>query len=201
VKTPFPTADFTTCIPQIRATTPEVVVTVLPGADFTNFMKQASQFGLTKETKLYAPVVDVPFDQATGQEIIAGTHGGANFHFSLAEKLPSAKAFVEAFEKKFNTKPSGYASYQYNAVKAWAAAVEQAGSLDQKKIAEQLKTAKFDYSSGPAFIRSCDHQIFQTVHIMVGRTATQGTQGFRDFVLSIEPDEKYERSCEELGHK
>jgi len=201
VKTPFPTADFTTFIPQIRATTPEVVVTVLPGADFTNFMKQASQFGLSKETKLYAPVVDVPFDQATGQEIIAGTHGGANFHFSLAEKLPTAKAFVEAFEKKFNTKPSGYASYQYNAIKAWAAAVEKAGSLDQKKIAENLKGAKFDYSSGPAFIRQCDNQLFQTVHIMVGRKETQGAQGYRDFVLSIEPDEKYERSCEELGHK
>jgi len=61
----------------------------------------------------------VPFDQATGQEIIAGTYGGSNFHFSLAEKLPSAKTFVEAFEKKYNAKPSGYASYQYNAIKAW----------------------------------------------------------------------------------
>jgi hypothetical protein len=43
--------------------------------------------------------------------------------------------------------------------------------------------------------------LFQTVHIMVGRKETLGTSGYRDFVLSIEPDEKFERSCEELGHK
>jgi branched-chain amino acid transport system substrate-binding protein len=200
-KSPFPTSDFTTFIPQIRATQPEVVVAVLPGADQTNFMKQAFQFGLNKETKLYVPVVDVPFDQANGQANIVDTYGGSNFHFALAEKLPSAKTFVEAFEKKFNTKPSGYAAYQYNAVKAWAAAVEKAGAMDQKKIAEQLRGMEFDYSSGKAFIRKCDHQLFQAVHIMKGRAETQGSQGFRDFVLSIEPDEKYERTCEELGHK
>jgi branched-chain amino acid transport system substrate-binding protein len=199
-KSPFPTSDFTTFIPQIRAAAPEAVVAVLPGADQANFVKQATQFGLNKETKIYLPVVDTPFDQANGQANIVDTHGGSNFHFALAERLPSAKTFVEAFEQKYNAKPSGYAAYQYNAVKAWAAAAEKAGALDQKKIGEQLRGMEFDYSSGRSFIRKCDNQLFQAVHIMKGRAETQGAQGYRDFVLSIEPDEKYERSCEELGH-
>ena len=199
-KSPFPTSDFTTFIPQIRATAPEVVISVHPGADQANFLKQATQFGLSKETKIYNPVVDTPFDQANGQANIAGTHGGSNFHFSLADRLPSARAFVEAFEKKYNAKPSGYAAYQYNAVKAWAEATEKAGALDQKRIGEQLRGMEFDYSSGRSFIRKCDHQLFQPGHIMRGRDETQGTQGYRDLVVSIEPEEKYERTCEELGH-
>ena len=199
-RSPFPTSDFTTFIPQIRATAPEVVISVHPGADQANFLKQATQFGLTKETKIYNPVVDTPFDQANGQANIVGTHGGSNFHFTLADRLPSAKAFVEAFEKKYNAKPSGYAAYQYNAVKAWAAATEKAGALDQKQIGEQLRGMEFDYSSGRSFIRKCDHQLFQPGHIMRGRDETQGTQGYRDLVVSIEPEEKYERTCEELGH-
>ena len=145
--------------------------------------------------------VDTPYDNTTGQANIVNTFGGANFHFALADKLPNAKAFVEAFEKKYNAKPSGYAAYQYNAVKAWVAATEKAGALDQKKISEQLRGLEFDYSSGKSFIRKCDNQLFQAVHIMKGRSETQGTQGFRDFVISIEADEKYERTCEELGHK
>ena len=173
---------------------------VLPGADQTNFLKQSFQFGLNKEMKIYVPVVDLPFDQAHGQANIVDTYGGANFHFELAEKLPSAKAFVEAFEKKYGAKPSGYAAYQYNAVKVWAAAAEKAGSIDAKAVGAQMRGMQFDYSSGPSFIRACDHQLFQAVHILKGRAETKGTQGYRDFVLSIDPDEKQERSCEELGH-
>ena len=200
VKSPFPTSDFTTFIPQIRAAQAEVVIAVLPGADQTNFLKQAFQFGLNKETKLYIPVVDTPFDQANGQANIVDTFGGANFHFSLAEKLPSSREFVDKFEKRYGAKPSGYASYQYNAIRAWAAAVEKAGALEQKKIAENLRGMEFDYSSGKSFIRKCDHQLFQPLHIMKGRSETQGTQGFRDFVLSLEPKEEFERSCQDLGH-
>ena len=107
---------------------------------------------------------------------------------------------VDAYAKKYNgDMPSGYAAYQYNAVKAWAEAVEKAGTIDAKAVAAKLEGMQFDYSAGKSFIRKCDHQLFQAAHIMKGRAETQGAQGFRDFVLSIEPDDKYERSCQELG--
>jgi hypothetical protein len=41
-----------------------------------NFLKQATQFGMSKETKLYSPVVDVPFDKQNGQQNITDTYGG-----------------------------------------------------------------------------------------------------------------------------
>jgi ABC-type branched-subunit amino acid transport system substrate-binding protein len=199
-KAPFPTPDFSPFIPQIRASGADVLIEIHPGVDQANFLKQAAQFGLTKDVKVYTAVIDTVSDKADGQANIAGTFGGANFHYGLAEKSASAKKFVDAYAKKYNgDMPSGYAAYQYNAVKAWADAVTAANSIEPKAVAAKLEGMKFDYSAGPSFIRKCDHQLFQPVHIMKGRTETQGAWGFRDPVLSLEPDEKYERSCAELG--
>src|SRR5215831_10112285 len=80
-KAPLGTKDFTTFIPQIRAFSPEVTIVVNGGDDQANFLKQAAQLGLSKESKLYSPFVDVPFDKQNGQPNIAGTYGGTNFYW------------------------------------------------------------------------------------------------------------------------
>jgi ABC-type branched-subunit amino acid transport system substrate-binding protein len=198
-KAPLGTKDFTTFIPQIRAASPEVTIVVNAGDDQANFLKQANQFGLSQETKLYSPVVDVPFDKQNGQQNIADTYGGANFYFAIQDQLPSAKKFVDAYRQKFNEMPAAYGSYQYDALKAWAAAVDKAGSLDPLKVEAALEGMSFDYSSGQSFIRKCDHQMIHPVHIMKGRSETQGDSGYRDLVTTIAADEKYERSCQQLG--
>ena len=198
-KAPLGTKDFTTFIPQIRAAAPDVTIVVNAGDDQANFLKQAAQFGLSKETKLYSPVVDVPFDKQNVQQNIVDHYGGANFYFQIADQLPSARKFVDAYQKKFNEMPAAYGSYQYDALKVWAAAVEKAGSLDPAKVEAALEGMTFDYSSGQSVIRKCDHQMIHPVHIMKGRAETQGDSGFRDLVISIAADEKYERTCAELG--
>jgi ABC-type branched-subunit amino acid transport system substrate-binding protein len=198
-KAPLGTKDFTTFIPQIRAASPEVTIVVNAGDDQANFLKQASQFGLTKETKVYIPVVDIAFDKQTGQAGIAGTYGGANYYWELGNQLPSAKKLDDAYMAKYQEHAISYASYQYDAIRTWAAAVEKAGSLDPLKVEAALEGIQFDYSSGQSFIRKCDHQLFHPVHITKGRPETQGTAGYREVVSSIAPDEKFERSCEQLG--
>ena len=198
-KAPLGTKDFTTFIPQIRAAAPDVTIVVNAGDDQANFLKQANQFGLAQETKLYSPVVDVPFDKQNGQPNIADTYGGANFYWAIQDQLPSAKKFVDAYRQKFNEMPAAYGSYQYDALKAWAAAVEKAGSLEPLKVEAALEGMSFDYSSGQSFIRKCDHQMIHPVHIMKGRHETLGDAGYRDLVTTIAADEKYERSCEQLG--
>jgi branched-chain amino acid transport system substrate-binding protein len=198
-KAPLGTKDFTTFIPQIRAAAPEVTIVVNAGDDQANFLKQANQFGLSKESKLYSPVVDLPFDKQNGQPNIAGTYGGANFYWQIQDQLPSAKKFVDAYQKKFNEMPAGYGSYQYDALKAWADAATRAGSLEPSKLEAALEGMTFEYSSGQSFIRKCDHQMIHPVHIMQGRTETQGDAGYRDLVTTIAADERYERTCDELG--
>jgi ABC-type branched-subunit amino acid transport system substrate-binding protein len=198
-KAPLNTKDFTTFIPQIRASSPEVVIAVNAGADQANFLKQATQFGLSKDSKIFSPVVDTPFDKENGQQNIIEHYGGANFYWEIQSKLPSAQKFVDAYQKKFNEMPSGYASYQYDATKAWAAAVEKAGSLDPQKVGAALEGMEFDYSSGKSTIRKCDHQLIHPVHITKGRQTATGEFGYRDVLSTVDGDPKYQRSCEELG--
>ncbi len=198
-RAPLGTKDFTTFIPQIRASSPEVTIVVNGGDDQANFLKQAAQLGLSRETTLYSPFVDVPFDKQNGQPNIAGTYGGTSFYWQIQDKLPSAKRFVDAYRSKFGEMPGAYGSNQYDAVRVWAAAAEKAGSLDPLKVETQLQGMSFDYSSGESFIRKCDHQMIHPVHIMKGRTETQGDSGYRDLVTTIAADERYERTCAALG--
>jgi branched-chain amino acid transport system substrate-binding protein len=200
-KAPLNTKDFTPFIPQIRAASPEVVIAVNAGADQANFLKQATQFGLSQNSgsKIFSPVVDTPFDKENGQANIVDHYGGANFYWEIQSQLPSAKKFVDAYQQKFNEMPSGYASYQYDATKAWAAAVEKAGSLDPLKVGAALEGMEFDYSSGKSTIRKCDHQLIHPVHVTKGRATATGEFGYRDVLTSVDADPKYERTCEELG--
>src|SRR5690606_15072642 len=113
---------------------------------------------------------------------------------------------VEAFSQEYDVPPSGYAAYQYVALRVYADAVNKAGSTEPDAVAQALEGMEFDYGIGKSFIRACDHQVFQPAHIAVGRSETEAKDiqpwpqyAFRKILHSVEPDEKYERTCEELN--
>ncbi len=58
-------------------------------------------------------------------------------------KNPKAADIVERFRAK-DIEPEGYVLYTYGALQAWAQAAEVAQSVEPDKVAEALKTIKFD---------------------------------------------------------
>lgn len=76
----------------------------------------------------------------------AGNAGaGSYFTFGPDMRLnPEAAEVVDTIRNDYAFEPEGYTLYSYAAVQAWAQAVQQARSLDQKAVIEALQEGSFN---------------------------------------------------------
>ena len=63
-------------------------------------------------------------------------------------KRPTAAAVVKKFKDK-GIDPEGYTLYTYAAMQIWSQAVKKVGTTDAKKVAETIRTGKWDTVLGP----------------------------------------------------
>jgi ABC-type branched-subunit amino acid transport system substrate-binding protein len=204
IKTPIGTTDYSNFIPQIRAAKPEVLLYFLAGSDRAAFLKQALPFGLSKEMKVFSVNTDIPWDSESGFAANEGEYAVTQFYWEVP--TPSGKKFVDAFTKEFNQPPGGYAGLMYQDILVYRDAVVKAGSTDAAKVTAALEGMSFDYLNGPSFIRKCDHQLISAYLITKARTEADAQKiqsfpkfAYREVLATIPADEKYERTCKELG--
>ena len=66
----------------------------------------------------------------------------------------------------------------------------------------ELEALKYDDYKGPQYYRKCDHQSVQSVLVIKSKSKDLRNESDVFEVLSTEePNEKYLRTCEALGHK
>ncbi len=203
---PLGTTDFTPFIAKLRAAKADVVVCASFGNDTINLLKQVQSFELTKESKFFFPVADLQGDMAIGYQNLQGTYGGSNFYWELADRDPAAKRFVDAYSKRWGSPPSGYAGYAYSAMRLIQLGAERAKSLEPAAVSKALEGVQYDFYKGKEWVRACDHQAFQPIFVVKGRTAAEAKKagreqyGLREIVGVVEPSESMERTCKELGY-
>ena len=195
--------EYSPYFPKILDAKPDVLITTGFGKDYVNMVKQMSDFGLKSKMKIYFCLVDLVDGKEAGQASIAGTYGGTHFYWGLQDTIPTAKAFVQAFIARQNRPPTGYAGYAYSATKELFWAVETAKSLEPEKIRKQLEGHTYDHYKGKQWWRTCDHQSFQDWYILKGREVKDVKKewDFFEIVGKTPADEKWERTCGELGFK
>ena len=88
---------------------------------------------------------------------------------------PQHKAFMAAYQKKYNDYPRLNSVVGYATVKALAAGIQKAGSTDTEKLIEAFKGLQFSSPFGPVVFRPLDNQ--STLGIFVGRTAVKDGKG------------------------
>jgi len=152
--------------------------------------------------KLLCPVFLGTMRREGGPEIFDGVYGGTTFSWELAERIPSAKRFVEAFQKKHQRPPFDYAGYAYSGTRLLLEAVERAQSLEPDKVIAALEGHTYDHYKGKQWIRKCDHQSLQDVYVLKSRSARDQKSEWSIFeiVAKVDADESLERTCKELGH-
>src|SRR3546814_12640410 len=78
---------------------------------------------------LVVPYMAPFLGEELGPETMQGVYGGSGFWWTLQDKYPIAKDFVEAFEKKFNKKPHDSESTAYMVTLMWADGIARAGTF------------------------------------------------------------------------
>jgi branched-chain amino acid transport system substrate-binding protein len=197
---PLGATDYSALFPRVQAAKPDVLVLANFGKDQLNSVKQAGSFGLKAQMTLVCPVFLGTVRREGGPDVFEGVYGGTTFYWELAERIPSARRFVDAFQKKHQRPPFDYAGYAYSGIRLLLEAVERARSVEPDRVVAALEGHSYDHYKGKQWIRKCDHQSFQDVYVVKSRAPQQGEWGIFEIVARVEANESLERTCKELGH-
>jgi len=202
IRHPIGTSDYSPFLPRIQALKPDVLCICNFGRDQQISMKQATDFGLKRTTKLVAPVLLYTARVAAGAEAFAGVIGGTSYYWRLEDTVPSARAFNDAFRAMHGGRvPSDYGALGYAGVTTVLAAVRAAGSTDTEQVVDALGALKYDAYKGKQYYRGCDHQSVQSVLIIGSKDKPgAGDADLFDILAQEGPDEAMLRSCASLGY-
>ena len=201
---PLAAGDFSTYLPRIMAAKPDVLCLCNFGLDQLNSIKQATSFGMKQQMQLVAPALLYSQRLAGGADVYEGVIGASNYHWTLEDTVPSAKAFNEKYRKRNNgAPPSDYGAYGYAGVYTVLQAAKNAGTTDNDAVVKALEALRYDAYKGPEYYRQCDHQAVQSVLILQSKPKAKMRNEYDVFdILEIEDaSESMLRTCEEEGHK
>jgi branched-chain amino acid transport system substrate-binding protein len=133
--------DFKAQLTAVKTANPDAIFIPAYYGQVTLIALQARELGVT-----------VPLFGGDGWEAPELTQGpgaaaaleGCFFstHFSPEQDSPKIKAFVAAYEKRFNSVPNAMSALGYDSVLALVDAIKRAGSSDSAKIRDALATLK-----------------------------------------------------------
>jgi len=169
---PLDVTDFGSSISKIQAANPDFVYSALVGGAHMSFYRQWKAAGMLGKI----PLSSTTF--AGGNEHIALPPEEYNGHLvcqNYLQELPSERnqQFVAAFHKKFGADYPYITELSMGAYQAfllWAAAVEQAGTIDRMPVIEALETGiSVDAPSGKVTVDPATHHTIVDVHVAEAR--------------------------------
>jgi branched-chain amino acid transport system substrate-binding protein len=144
IYTPLGQLDFSAELAQLAAAQPDVFFTFMPGGMGVNLVKQYRQAGLDSIPFLSAFTVDETTLPAQRDDAV-GFFGGANW--APDTDNPQNRAFVEAFEAKFDRVPGTYAMQAYDAAQLIDSAIDSVGGNLDDRDAIRAAMRKADFNS------------------------------------------------------
>jgi branched-chain amino acid transport system substrate-binding protein len=164
--------DFAAEMAAIRAANPEVVFQFHPGGLGIAFLRQYQQAGLLGRVPMVvaAPSLDVNIVRAVGDAALGLT---CTSHWNADFDNPQSKAFVAAFQAKYNRMPTYYASQGYDTALAIGAALRQTNGNVSNADAFRTAMLRADFKSlrGPFKFGPNQHPVQDWYSIKVERNA------------------------------
>ncbi|WHZ11403.1 MAG: ABC transporter, substrate-binding protein (cluster 4, leucine/isoleucine/valine/benzoate) [Burkholderiaceae bacterium] len=186
---PLGTQDFSQYLTNIANSGAEFLINVNWGRDAVLSCQQAKQFGLLPKMTLVIPY-QIPFlAKEVGPDITAGVFAATDFWWTMEDKYPLAKLFVESFQKKYGYRPEWGAENSYSSFSQWARMVTEAGSFYPPDVIKQYEKGETIPSVvGDVHYRPEDHQCVRPVVIVRGK-AKKDMKNAEDYweVLEVVP--------------
>jgi len=200
---PLGTQDFSQYLTNIANSGAEFLVNVNWGRDAVLSSQQAKQFGLLPKMTLVLPYQIPFFAPEAGVDISEGVYAATDFWWTLEDKYPMAKMFVEAFQKKFGYRPEWGAENAYVSFAHWARMVTEAGSFYPPDVIKQWEKGESIPSLlGDFKYRPEDHQYVRPVVIVRGK-AKKDMKNPEDFweVIDVVQGDKVIQPANAFGCK
>ncbi|MFZ1923296.1 MAG: ABC transporter substrate-binding protein, partial [Xanthobacteraceae bacterium] len=138
---PLGSTDFSAALIKVQQAKPDVFIVLQGGDDFVNVMKQATQFGMTKNMAFGYGLVELEPLAALPKEARLGW--GVMEWWWDQPNQPHVKAFVDKYRKTYasssQSTPSARSWFGYVAVHSLAMAAAKAKSIDSVKMAHAME--------------------------------------------------------------
>jgi branched-chain amino acid transport system substrate-binding protein len=153
---------------------PDAIFSSLFAGDLARFVREGETRGLFKGRAVFdllggePEYLDPLKDEAPQGWYVTG-------YPWYAIDTPEHRAFLAAYQKRWNDYPRAGSVVGYAAVMAAAAAIRKAGSTDTEKLVAAMRGLKVDTPFGEVLFRALDHQ--STMGAYVGRTGVKDGKG------------------------
>lgn len=161
-------------VQALEAAKPDAIYNVTFGGDLAKFVREGDVRGLFKDRKVFGLLTGEPEyldplkDEAPEGWIVTG-------YPWYAIEDEAHKAFVDAYQKRWDDYPRIGSIVGYNTVLSIAAAISKAGSTDTEKLVDAFKGLDVDSPTGKIHYREIDHQ--STMGAYVGTTTVKDGKG------------------------
>ena len=141
VRVPLSTADFSSFLLQAQASGAQVLGLANAGHDFTNSLKAANEFGITRTMKpaaLDAYITDI---HSLGLQTAQGLFLTTGWYWDLDD---DTRAFAKRYFDKMKKEPTMNQAGYYSATLTYLKAVKAVGTTDSDKVMAELKKTKIN---------------------------------------------------------
>jgi branched-chain amino acid transport system substrate-binding protein len=167
VRVPLGASDFSSFLLQAQASGAQVLGLSNAGTDFSNSLKAANEFGITKTMKPAALLAFITDIHSLGLQTAQGLYLTTAWYWDLN---PETRAFAKRFFDKFNRQPTMDQAGAYSATLTYLRAVKAVGTTDSDKVMAELKRAKInDMFTQGGYIRA-DGAMIHDMYVMQVKT-------------------------------
>jgi branched-chain amino acid transport system substrate-binding protein len=147
VKHPLNASDFSSFLLQAQSSKAQILALANAGGDFTNAMKAAKEFGITKSMKVAGLLVFINDVHSLGLNNTEGLQLADSWYWNQDD---ASRKFAKRFFEKYKRMPSSLQAADYSVTTTYLKAVQQAGTTDADKVMQTLKSMKIDdfYNKG-----------------------------------------------------
>jgi len=167
VRVPLGAADFSSFLLQAQASGAQVLGLANAGTDFSNSLKAANEFGITKTMKPAALLAFLTDIHSLGLSTAQGLYLTTAWYWDLNAET---RAFAKRFFAKINRQPTMDQAGAYSATLTYLKAVKAVGSTDSDKVMAELKKTKInDVFTQGGYIRA-DGAMIHDMYVMQVKT-------------------------------
>ncbi len=147
VRHPLNASDFSSFLLQAQSSKAQILALANAGGDFTNAMKAAKEFGITKTMKVAGLLVFINDVHSLGLANTEGLQLADSWYWNQDD---ASRKFAQRFFAKYKRMPSSIHAADYSAAANYLKAVQTAGTTDADKVMATLKSMQFNdfYTKG-----------------------------------------------------
>ena len=170
VRVPLSASDFSSFLLQAQGSKAEVLGLANAGNDFTNSLKAANEFGITKTMKPAALLAFISDIHSLGLKTAQGLYLTTSWYWDQNDKT---RAFAKRFFDKMKKEPGENQAAYYSATLTYLEAVKAAGTTDSDKVMAQIKKMKInDMYTSNGYVRA-DGVMVHDMYVMQVKTPAE----------------------------